>query len=137
MLLVPIKHIEIIEIFLNKYPSNICFKFQAPQNWIFDNSTSLPDEEGLTSRSIWLRFKVEAATIHGNLINIECRSALPGVPMEPQTASKTVIIRNHEEVEKQRYWSHHDYNSAQGVDNGKRYIVLLLLVLGVRWAIFM
>lgn len=111
---------------------------QAPAAYVSEGTTSLPDDQGLTTRSTLLRFQIDKKHAPNNLIILKCKSSLPGIPLHPQTVSQTVMVRSerYEQVNnQQRYWSH-EYSSGNHRLASVNRVLVLIAIVGIgahRW----
>lgn len=105
----------------------------------FHGEMKIWDTDGLVSRSISIHIPVNRkySREDTDIIQLHCVSALPGVPVAPQTTTRTFSIKSRTTptVNNQKlHWL--DVSSrAIGLSNGKFLLVLLPMLTTVRWRI--
>lgn len=98
-----------------------------------DTQNSEPDEMGLVSRSIRLRFQIERNPSREDAIELRCESSLPGVPLPPQETVRSVAVRpNQPQVINNQKLHWYSYSSASRAVDA---LWLVWFLSGVRWVV--
>ncbi|XP_018568704.1 uncharacterized protein LOC108908984 [Anoplophora glabripennis] len=111
----------------------------VPLNAVGEPTSSEPDDVGLVSRSITLRYPVERKLSRGDSIEIRCVSAMPGVPQQPLFTTHTVPLRSPNDPQvinnQKLHWYGGGYSFASPRSRPLHIARLLFAAVAVRWSI--